>query len=305
MNIRDDLKTFYVGDRQGTAIYVGSTKVWPCPPIPFIDDTFRKAVARQYLGSVNSIITECNNPDVISWYVNPTSYNPKTSIFRADSSLQYQLTTSIDAQKYITENTDTDLYYLFAGCSQLTYILPSIFTGKTHMMGALSGIGATSIEPLNLSNAVNCYGLFRYSINLESAPEITFTTTNEVMVNEMFRYCYRLKTVPQYDASNWSSFADLFRTDDEGNRKSKDFTLLTDIGGFTNIGKGVTMRTYTLHLGGLPSLTSQSVNNIIDGLYTDPGKHPAIVFNKTVYDSLTEDQIANTIAKGWTLSYSS
>lgn len=33
MNIRDDLKTFYVGDRQGTAIYVGSTKVWPCPPI--------------------------------------------------------------------------------------------------------------------------------------------------------------------------------------------------------------------------------------------------------------------------------
>lgn len=33
MNIRDDLKTFYVGDRQGTAIYVGSTKVWPiCNP---------------------------------------------------------------------------------------------------------------------------------------------------------------------------------------------------------------------------------------------------------------------------------
>lgn len=25
MNIRDDLKTFYVGNRQGTAIYVGST----------------------------------------------------------------------------------------------------------------------------------------------------------------------------------------------------------------------------------------------------------------------------------------
>lgn len=33
MNIRDDLKTFYVGNRQGTAIYVGSTKVWPiCNP---------------------------------------------------------------------------------------------------------------------------------------------------------------------------------------------------------------------------------------------------------------------------------
>lgn len=32
MNIRDDLKTFYVGDRQGTAIYVGSTKVWPINP---------------------------------------------------------------------------------------------------------------------------------------------------------------------------------------------------------------------------------------------------------------------------------
>lgn len=66
MNIRDNLKTFYVGNRQGTAIYVGSTKVWPCPPIPFIDDTFRKAVARQYLGNVNSIITECNNPNVTS-----------------------------------------------------------------------------------------------------------------------------------------------------------------------------------------------------------------------------------------------
>lgn len=33
MNIRDDLKAFYVGNRQGTAIYVGSTKVWPiCNP---------------------------------------------------------------------------------------------------------------------------------------------------------------------------------------------------------------------------------------------------------------------------------
>lgn len=304
MNIRDDLKTFYVGDRQGTAIYVGSTKVWPCPVIQFEDEAFRKSISRQYFGSENTIINECNNPNVISWYIIPESSNPKISIFRATSTLQKSLVTSIDAEKYLSENTDTDLYYLFAGCSQLTYILPSIFTGKTRMMGALSGIGATSIEPLNLSNAVDCYGLFRYSINLESAPEITFTTTNKVMVNEMFRYCYRLKTVPQYDASNWSSFTDLFGTDDERNTNDKDFTLLTDIGGFTNIGQGVTMRTYTLHLGGLPSLTSQSVNNIIDGLYTDPGKNPAIVFNKTVYDSLTEDQIANTVAKGWTLSYS-
>lgn len=303
MNIRDDLKTFYVGNRQGTAIYVGSTKVWPCPVIQFEDEAFRKSISRQYFGSENTIINECNNPNVISWYIIPESSNP-ISIFRATSTLQNSLVTSIDAEKYLSENTDTDLYYLFAGCSQLTYILPSIFTGKTRMMGALSGIGATSIEPLNLSNAVDCYGLFRYSINLESAPEITFTTTNKVMVNEMFRYCYRLKTVPQYDASNWSSFTDLFRTDDERNTNDKDFTLLTDIGGFTNIGQGVTMRTYTLHLGGLPSLTSQSVNNIIDGLYTDPGKNPAIVFNKTVYDSLTEDQIANTVAKGWTLSYS-
>lgn len=304
MNIRDDLKTFYVGNRQGTAIYVGSTKVWPCPVIQFEDEAFRKSISRQYFGSENTIINECNNPNVISWYIIPESSYLKTSIFRATSTLQNSLVTSIDAEKYLSENTDTDLHYLFAGCSQLTYILPSIFTGKTRMMRALSGIGATSIEPLNLSNAVDCYGLFSYSINLESAPEITFTTTKKVMVNEMFRYCYRLKTVPQYDASNWSSFADLFRTDDERNTNDKDFTLLTDIGGFTNIGQGVTMSTYTLHLGGLPSLTSQSVNNIIDGLYTDPGKNPAIVFNKTVYDSLTEDQMAYTVAKGWTLSYS-
>lgn len=166
------------------------------------------------------------------------------------------------------------------------------------MFGALSGIGATEIDPLDLSNAVDCTGLFRYSEQLKTAPQITFSSTKEVTVYQMFRYCYRLQSVPQYDASNWSNFSDLFRTDDERDQESKDFTLLTDIGGFTNIGQGVTMRTYTLHLGGLPSLTSQSVNNIIDGLYTDPGKNPTIVFNKTVYDSLTEDQIANTVAKG-------
>lgn len=304
MNIRDDLKTFYVGDRQGTAIYVGSTKVWPCPPIPFIDDTFRKAVARQYLGSVNSIITECNNPDVISWYINPTSSNPKTSIFRADSSLQYQLTTSIDAQKYITENTDTDLYYLFAGCRSLTYILPDIFIGKKRMYGALSGIGATEIDPLDLSNAVDCTGLFRYSEQLKTAPQITFSSTEKVTVYQMFRYCYRLQSVPQYDASNWSNFSDLFRTDDERDQESKDFTLLTDIGGFTNIGMGVTMTTYTLHLGGLPALTVQSINNIIEGLYSDASKNPTIVFNKVIFDSLTEDQKAQIVSKGWTISYS-
>lgn len=61
---------------------------------------------------------------------------------------------------------------------------------------------------------------------------------------------------------------------------------------------GVTMSTYTLHLGGLPALTVQSVNNIIEGLYSDASKNPSIVLNKIVYDSLTEDQIGQIVSKG-------
>lgn len=29
MNVKTDLKGFYVGNRKGTAIYVGSTQIWP------------------------------------------------------------------------------------------------------------------------------------------------------------------------------------------------------------------------------------------------------------------------------------
>lgn len=29
MNVKTDLKGFYVGDRKGIAIYVGNTQIWP------------------------------------------------------------------------------------------------------------------------------------------------------------------------------------------------------------------------------------------------------------------------------------
>lgn len=305
MNIRDNLKAFYVGNRQGTAIYVGSTKVWPiCNPIEFEDPIFEKAVAKQYLGNENTNITNCNNPVVNSWYVDPQASNPKTSIFRVTAGFQAKLKTSIDAEKYLSENTDTDLYYLFAGCRNLTYILPSIFTGKKRMMRALAGIGAMSIDPLDLSTCIDCSGLFSYSEHLRTAPQITFSSTDSVTVNSMFRYCYRLQSIPKYDASKWNNFNDLFRTDDERDTTTKDFSVLTDVGGFTNIGMGVSMSTYSLNLGGLTALTSQSVDNIIEGLYNDPSKNPSITFSKVVYDALTEDQISKIVSKGWTLSYS-
>lgn len=67
MNIRDDLKTFYVGNRQGTAIYVGSTKVWPidpCNPIIFIDPVFGSQVKIHLLD--DKPVTDCNIDSVKS-----------------------------------------------------------------------------------------------------------------------------------------------------------------------------------------------------------------------------------------------
>lgn len=91
MNVKTDLKGFYVGDRKGIAIYVGSTQIWPiCTPIEFADPIFEKAVAKQYLGNENTNITNCNNPVVNSWYVDPQASNPKTSIFRVTSIAGFQ-----------------------------------------------------------------------------------------------------------------------------------------------------------------------------------------------------------------------
>lgn len=54
MNVKTDLKGFYVGNRKGIAIYVGSTKVWPIPQGTTVVDPC-SYIFSNYDGTINDI----------------------------------------------------------------------------------------------------------------------------------------------------------------------------------------------------------------------------------------------------------
>lgn len=77
---------------------------------------------------------------------------------------------------------------------------------------------------------------------------------------------------------------------------------LTNLGGFLNLGKATTKQ-MTLSLSSSSKLTTESVLNIFNNLYSvDASLGCKIELNSTVYGNLTEDQIAIATNKGWTVT---
>ena len=77
------------------------------------------------------------------------------------------------------------------------------------------------------------------------------------------------------------------------------YPSLTDIGGFTDI--GLNYPSATLFLGLCPNLSNQSVQNILDGLYSRDGAANTsyVTFHNNVYNNITEDQFALAASKNW------
>lgn len=132
------------------------------------------------------------------------------------------------------------------------------------------------------------------------APEIKFkhftekVGENYIIVDDFFRSAKQLRSIPKYDASGWN-----WNGGGLLGYSSDTYNYLTDIGGFTDI--GLNYPSAILFLGLCPNLSNQSVQNILDGLYSRSGAAYTsyITFHNNVYNSITEDQFALAASKNW------
>lgn len=308
MNIRDNLKAFYVGNRQGTAIYVGSTKVWPidpCNPITFIDPVFGSQVKIHLLD--DKPVTDCNIDSVKSWYYPNTS---NKSAFTGSA-----VVTNEDYKKFnVPASNDDNVVFmrLFQSCADLTTFDTGMVEGGEDKLGLLYNMGGfyctlqgctsltTIIGDFDGSKIYNYNGMFRNCRSLITAPNITFPhrdylVTHTVNVSILFDGCTSLTTIPLYDAYSWEYLSLTFN----------GLSNLENVGGFKDIGKCFTTNSYAgLNFEDSPKLTNQSVQNIINNLAT-PRESLAGVLKlaENVYNSLTEEQKSQITSKGWSVTY--
>lgn len=284
MNIRDNLKAFYVGDRQGTAIYVGSTKVWPsniCTPIVFKSLEFKQLVIDKLFPGQDEI-TDCDASTVNSWY------KGKNGIFY--SIFENTSIEDVSDMTYFSNANINSGNGLFYGCSNLK-IVPDILSGFAQFSQMFQNCSSlVSVPDIDNQIAVAYHFMFSGCSALKNAPNINMS--NAITADNMFSGCISLESVPQYNAEKWQDYNHIFA--------SGPFSYLTDLGGFTNIGKSTKREIF--NLSNLPVLTSQSVDNVIDGLYTTD-KNLIIIFHQTVYNSLTEEQKSQITSKGWSVTY--
>ena len=139
-----------------------------------------------------------------------------------------------------------------------------------------------SIPQYDTSNVTNMRTMFVYCRNLTAIPEIN--TKNVENVDNMFYGCNNLTTIPLLDFTSVSKFSYTF----------EECSSLTNLGGFKGLHR-------TLDLSCSNLITRESMLNVFenadviyDGSY--------ITVSKTVYNKLSEEDIAIATNKGWTIS---
>ena len=113
-----------------------------------------------------------------------------------------------------------------------------------------------------------------------------------------------MNLLPLLDASNVNNISEMC------GRMYVEVNKLTNLGGFTNMGKAFTSaQTLDLRYTSpypFDQLTNQSVQNIIDTVYdmnlNTQGGSATIKFNYYVLKDITDTQKSQLAAKGWTLT---
>ena len=165
-----------------------------------------------------------------------------------------------------------------------------------------------NLKKINMSNMIsenisNCYMTFSSCSKLETIifPDDIGTKFGATNIEQMFRACINLTTLPLINASNVINIYWLFY-------QTKN---ITNLGGFRNLGEAylttqsVNYKDYRLDLSPCSLLTKQSIINILNNLYDIASKGcntQSIVLGSTNLAKLTEDEIAIATNKGWTVS---
>lgn len=152
--------------------------------------------------------------------------------------------------------------------------------------------GIITIPQFDTSKVTSMENMFLTCSNLISVP--FFDTSKVTDMYQMFANCFDIISVPQFDTSNVTNIKNMLYSCNK----------LTDLGGFTNLGKAFT-DAQTLYTNS-SYLTNQSVQNIIDTVYdmnlNTTGGSATLKLAQSVINSMTDEQKSKLAAKGWTLT---
>ena len=193
----------------------------------------------------------------------------------------------------------TSAEYMFADNASLV-LVPNYcdFSNCYNASGAFSYCTALPrIKKLSL--AYDCNTMFSGCMNLEYIDEIIQPDGMARFQNgeAMFADCINLKSLPEIDCYWTKNIMNMLI----------GCPKLTDVGGFKDLGYELETG-QTLDLSISDKLTDESVNNILSKLYDmstiGGGKTATIIFAKTVYARITQEQIQEAGYKGWTIEES-
>ena len=122
-------------------------------------------------------------------------------------------------------------------------------------------------------------------------------TSNCRDVDDCFRYCVSLKSLPLLDFTKVTT-ASLFLNN---LNSSGSVMAITDLGGFKNL-----KINFTGSLNYCPNLTIESLMNVINNLYDFPSNNSSetrkLQLGEVNLNKLTEEQKSIAVKKGWVLS---
>ena len=194
----------------------------------------------------------------------------------------------------------TSMINMFGFCSSLTSV-PLFDTSKvTDMSNMFNNCKSlTSVPQFDISKVTNMSSMFSNCTSLTTVP--LFDTSKVTNMSSMFNNCSSLTSLPQFYMSSISStgYAALF--------SYSNINSITDVGGFYNLGKGITASSGTISncCERLPNLKKESVLNILNCLYDRATAGMGVLTLKMHANHLamlTDDEKAIATNKGWTLS---
>lgn len=191
----------------------------------------------------------------------------------------------------------TDMSNMFSYCTSLTTI-PQLDTANVTNMSSMffDCSSLATIPQLDTSNVTDMGSMFSHCTSLTTIPQLD--TANVTNMNSMFYNCSALTTIPQLDTANVEYMSYMF----SGCSKLVNMLLknlgkssLTswDLSSAANWGTGSTENRQSL----IDTLITYSYDRAANGMSTC-----TIKLSSTTKALLTEEEIAQITAKGFTIS---
>lgn len=193
-----------------------------------------------------------------------------------------------------------DMQYMFSGCKSLITIPRLDTSNVTDISNMFSNCTSlTSIPLLNTPKLTSMQHAFNNCTSLTSIPQLN--TAKVTSFYDCFYGCSNLTDVPLLDASKATYMVQVFSSTPK----------LANFGGFKDLGKAYSTNqsagnaSYRLDLRWSPSLTHDSLMNVINNLYDIKSKGcnaQELVLTSKNLTKLTAEEIAIATNKGWTVS---